>query len=61
MEAYHRWTWHPASVVQSSGPQTHREATDQDPPFEPPRQRLGFAPPAQQPAPEPLLWDGDEA
>lgn len=60
-DPYHRWTWHPASVVQARGPETHREATDDDPAFEPPKQRLGFAPPPAPPVDEPLTWHGDDS
>jgi len=45
-------------VVLSSGPSEGRSARRDDPPYEPPRQRLGFAPP---PVEVPMLWEGDDS
>lgn len=46
------------SVVLSSGPSHERNARDDDPPYQPPKIRLGFAPPRRE-VDEPLLWEGD--
>jgi hypothetical protein len=58
---YPEWRWERlpnVHIVQTPGPSQSREATDDDPPYEPPKQRLGFAPP---PVDEPLTWDGDQS
>jgi hypothetical protein len=45
-------------VVLSAGPSDGRPASKADPPYEPPRLRLGFAPP---PVDVPLAWEGDDS
>lgn len=47
------------SLVMSSGPSHSRDARKDDPPYRPPTQRLGFAPPIREV--DPMLWDGDNA
>lgn len=60
------------AVILSAGPAFSREAERDDPPYEPPRQPLGFSTAAELLAGirqaqrlarevDPLLWDGDQA
>lgn len=65
---YNRFGFDDPSVILSGGPSHSRSAEDADPPYEPPRQPLGFAAHGESglnkiPAvvAEPLLWDGDQA
>lgn len=46
------------SLVLSAGPSHARAAEDDDPPYVPPRIRLGFAPASTV---DPLTWEGDNA
>lgn len=47
------------SLVLSGGASHARDASEDDPPYEPPRLPLGFTRPRTDR--EPLLWDGDQA
>jgi hypothetical protein len=48
-----------ARVSLTSGPSYSRDAEDDDEPFEPPRIRLGFAPPRRDV--DPKRWEGDDS
>lgn len=58
MRGVRRWADRHVSTSHTSGPQAHREAAEDDGPFEPPRMRLGFTPPPRDV--DPLLWEGDD-
>lgn len=46
------------SITLSSGPSYARDADKDDPPYEKPKQPLGFAPGPRET--EPLLWEGED-